>query len=116
MARIGKRIGDATKSELKGLVMSEWDRKNIAYLISFYEKAFPGVIKQVAEEARRDVVDERKLKFAAKKKDSINMNRRMAIPSGLMRELKRGYPAIISDKRQFEQFLRWFPIFDLHKK
>jgi hypothetical protein len=92
--------------------MSEWDRKNIAFLISFYEKAFPGVIKQVAQEARRDIIAERKLRYG-KPKSAIDWHRRMAIPEGLMNELRRSYPALIVDKGQFEQFLKWFSQFDL---
>lgn len=110
---IGKRVGDATKLELKGQPLSDWDIKNITYLIAFYEKAFPGVINYHAKEAFSEV--EPILKQKTIKKSELNLSRRMSIPQGLWVELKRGYPAIIHEP-QFSQFLRAFPIFDLHRK
>lgn len=112
---IGKRIDDAERKDLKGLPLSQWDLKNIAYLISFFEKAYPGVISRVAREARQDIIKDRKLKAAEDSSHKLNYARRMAIPNGLLQELKRGYPAIIVDNRQFEQFLKAFPQFDLYQ-
>lgn len=93
--------------------MDDWDRKNIRSMIEFYRKAFPGVIESVAAQARKET-----LAIARKKtqKDSLNFTRRLAIPSGLLQALKEGYPALIVDKRQFEQFLLWFPEFDVLKR
>lgn len=110
MGELGKRLDTAQRKDLKGLQMSDWDRKNIGHLIDFYEKAYPGVIAQVAHEARLDTVDETQFN---KPTDKFKISRRMAIPEGLLLELKRAYPSIIIDKRQLNQFLRWYPQFDL---
>lgn len=115
MGQLGKRLDSADRKDLKGLLMSEWDRQNIGFLIAFYERAFPGVINAVIKEASKDLLTSRQIRYAAKKQE-IGWTRRLAIPSGLLQELKRAYPAIIVDKGQFEQFLRWFPQFDLWKK
>lgn len=114
MAQFGKRVAKADKKDLKGLEMSEWDRKNIQSLINFFEKAYPGYINHFVKQARKEV--EPIKAQASWKKSDLNFSKRAAIPEELLMELKRGYPAIISDTRQFNQFLRWFPIFDLHNK
>lgn len=114
MAQFGKRVATADKSELKGLPLSDWDIKNIARLINLYSKAFPGYIEHHARQAAKEV--ESISKQSTFKKSELNFSKRMSMPQELLRELKRAYPAIISDKRQFEQFLRSFPQFDLHKK
>lgn len=104
---------EVQRKTLKGLKLTDWDRKNIAYTINFFEKAFPGVIKQIADQARKEIVDIARQKTV---KNDLNFNRRMAIPDGLWRAIKEQYPAIMVDDRQFEQFLKWFPVFDLKKR
>lgn len=112
MKRIGKQVADATKQELKGRLMSEWDRKNLAFLISLYERAYPGYIRNFIKQSRKEVVEDKRFskEYA---KGNFAMSRRISIPLDLLTEIKRGYPAIISDKGQMEQFLAWFPQFDL---
>lgn len=114
MKRIGKRVAEAERKDLKGLLMSEWDRKNLQFLINFYEKAYPGLIAYHAAQARKEV--EPILKQKTAKQSELNLSKRMSMPKDLLIEIKRGYPNIISDKGQFEQFLKWFPVFDLWVK
>lgn len=111
---IGKKVAEADRKDLRGLAMSQWDRKNLSYLIAFFEKAYPGYIDHFVKQARKEVEPIMRQKYW--KKSELNMTKRAAIPQELLLEIKRGYPEIISSKKQFEQFLRWFPIFDLHKK
>jgi len=113
MRRIGKRVAQADRKDLKGL-MSEWDHKNLQYLVAFYEKAYPGVISYHAVQARKEV--EPIMKQKTSKKNDLALSKRMSMPKDLLLEIKRGYPNIISDRGQFEQFLRWFPVFDLWTK
>ena len=94
--------------------MTEEDRKNIARLIDFYEHAFPGEIKRQTDTSRKEVLPYLHQRTMAT--DPHAFERRMTIPSGLWRAIKEGYPAIESDRVQFEQFLKWFPIFDLRRK
>lgn len=98
---------EVLRKDLKGLKLDELDRKNIQYTIDFFEKAFPGVIAQHAKDGRAETL------AAIKKNDGLNFTRRMAIPEGLWVDLKRQYPSIMVDTKQFEQFLAWFPIFDM---
>jgi hypothetical protein len=110
---IGKRVGDATKTELKGLALSEWDLKNISYLVNLFDKAYPGYIQHFTSQSFAEV--EPLLKQTTFKKSELNMSRRMSIPRELWNEIKRGYPAILSEP-QFSQFLKRFPMFDLHNR
>lgn len=103
---------EVQRKSLKGLKLTEWDRKNIAYTIAFFERAFPGVIKAVTDQARRETEPITRRKTI---KDDLNFTRRMAIPDGLWGALKEQYPALLVDKRQFEQFLKWFPQFDVKR-
>ncbi len=113
MKRIGKRVGDATKAELRGLSLSEWDIKNIGYLIGFYERAYPGYIRHFIKQSFDEV--EPMLKNSHIKGNALKFSRRMSIPQDLWLEIKRGYPAIAFEP-QFSQFLKAFPQFDLHRK
>jgi len=116
MARIkSRKLGDAERKDLKGLKMSEWDRQNIAKLIRFYDLAFPGVRKQVIKEGRDEVLSQHQVQ-KSRKVGGLDLTRRAAIPEGLLQALKEGYPSIIVDRNQFEQFLRWFPEHDLWRK
>lgn len=104
---------DIKRKDLKGLSLSEWDRKNLEYLIEFYRKAFPGVIEEVVATARAETQAVARQK--SWKADELNFNRRMAIPNGLWQRIKEGYPSIMVDTKQFEQFLKWFKEFDLKR-
>lgn len=95
----------------KGMLPDADDKKNIQRLIKQFETAFPGQIAWVRKDAMTDIVEQRKLKFVAKK--GTDFERRMSMPQALLLELRKAYPTIITDKRQFEWFLKNFPIFDL---
>lgn len=106
-----RRNAVASRKDVSGLTMSEWDRQNITRLINFFEKAYPGVIDYVVNDAKKDILP--KTSWQSAKKSDFNLHRRAAMPEGLLAALKEGYPAIVTDRTQFEQFLKWFPRFDL---
>jgi hypothetical protein len=116
MKQIGRKVADATRADVKGLPLSDWDIKNIGYLINFYERAYPGYITHFIEQARQEVEPIVKQQTVKKGFSDLNMTKRMAIPQDLLLQIKRGYPAIIVDPVQFNQFLKAYPIFDLHRK
>lgn len=97
------------KQQLKGLMPDTADKKNITQAIMNYEKAKPGEIAQCILQARTETKRERLLKNTKQK----GVTFRLAMPLGLSNYLKQNYPTLISDKGQFEWFLRNFPDFDL---
>ena len=111
MKKLESNPDSIQRKDIKGLKLTDWDRKNIAYCIEFYRKAFPGVIEEIANQARLETVAISKQK--SWKSGPLNFTRRLAMPAGLLQRLKEAYPALIVDKGQFEQFLRWFPEFDV---
>lgn len=112
MAREVRATG-IKKGDLTGLRLDEADHRNLQNLMRLYEKAFPGQIAWIAKDSRRDIVVERKLRGA---KATKGVQRRVSMPKDFYTELKDGYPAIFSDKNQMEQFLKWFPVFDMEQK
>jgi len=101
----------AGKKDVEGLSLDELDHRNLINLMKFYEHAFPGQIAWLAKDSRKEIIAERKIKGAKQ-----GITRRVSMPRDLYMELKRGYPAIFSDKAQMEKFLKWFPVFDMERK
>ena len=103
---------EVLRKDLKGLKMDDWDRKNIAYTIEFFRRAFPGAIESVVAQGRKETVPLTKEDLAKAMKNPLGI-RRIAIPSGLWAVIKEQYPSIQVDQQQFNQFLKWYPEFDL---
>lgn len=99
--------------QLKGLLPTEWDRKNIQNLLNQYEAAFPGQIAWCTKKSREETSRVRKLNAIAKSAKQPTFERRFSMPQPLLIELKKAYPMIISDRYQFEWFMKNFPGFDL---
>lgn len=95
----------------KGMLPDAEDKKNIQNLIRQFEVAYPGQIDYVRKDAMQEIDQHRKLKFASLKGQKFE--RRLSMPQALLLELKKAYPTIITDKRQFEWFLKNFKQFDL---
>lgn len=112
MSRINDKAG---KSELKGLALDEWDRRNIESLIRVYDETFPYPhvlsIKFQMDDARRSVKADTRLVT----KNNLDLRKAASLPTPLHQQLIKGYPTILSDSKQFKQFLKWFPVFDLSK-
>ena len=105
---------DVLRKDLKGQKMTEWDRKNIDYTIKLYKLAYPGMVEGCIKMAREETKE--LLKQRTQKDTELNMVRRFTMPQELLQRLKKMYPALIVDRGQFEQFLSWFPDFDLTKR
>lgn len=116
------------KSELKGLKLTDLDRKNMEYMIKIFKttpfkfhmtdgsiKTWMGKawINYVVKNAHDET--EALAKQKTTKAKDFEMARRFTMPPPLLAMIKQSYPAIISDTRQFETFLRWFPEFDLKR-
>lgn len=114
----------AVKSDLKGLLMTDLDRQNIQNAVNLFKtcnfeialdngKTMTWTGRQwinfVKKDARKDIIKENR------PQSEINFSRRMAMPPPLWTLIKESYPAIMSDMRQFEQLMRWFPEFDIAK-
>lgn len=126
------------KKELKGLKLDDWDRKNIAAAIYLYELDNPpGKIRyeDITDETgktvrwieicnigdylanrRKDLINQRKLHSFS---DHVIRDRpaeiSVSLPPGLDALLRRGYPKLLTDEKQLQQFLKWFPVFNLTK-
>lgn len=129
MKRVAKTNG--TK-DTKGLVPDEWDEKNIRSLIEMWCKVHPrGQIHYLQDpkepkrmwieymnpydhlEYMRGVVkQDRKLSAVMERKnDPVILT--TSLPPSLAAKLHKGYPTLLTDKRQTEWFLRKFPEFKL---
>jgi hypothetical protein len=106
---------EVQRKDIKGLKLTDLDRQNIAYTINFFERAFPGVIRDVTARGRKETIPLTDVELRKAMGTPLGI-RRIAIPSGLWGVIKEQYPAIQVDRRQFEQFLKWFPIFDLLRR
>lgn len=113
--KLTSRPDEVQRKDLKGLKMDDWDRKNIAYTIEFFRKAFPGVIEEVVAQGRKETIPMTGPELKKAMMNPVGI-RRIAIPSGLWQVLKEQYPALQVDPAQFNQFLKWFPEFDLLKR
>ena len=100
------------------------DRRNIAELIKTYDKAFtyphPLSIGVSMELALKEIDNRATTKTIHTSsgssrvvKENAGMTRRMSLPKPFMEKLKQAYPLIITDKGQYEWFLRNFPHLDL---
>jgi hypothetical protein len=104
-----------TKSSLKGKCPDEEDKKNIDELIKTYNLAFPYPHEQslqvcIEEGVKANIRDPKKLKKNAdKNKPSLAIH----LPIPFTIALKRAYPLILSDKVQFDWFLKNYPEFNL---
>lgn len=123
-----KRQESAGKVDLKGLKLTDLDRKNIEYMIKLFKscpftfhlkdglvKTWTGKqwISYLLKQGHSEVDNTARQKTF--KTEDVDMKRALIMPPPLMAMLKESYPAIISDRSQFETFLRWFPEFDLRK-
>ena len=113
--KLTSRPDEVLRKDLKGLKLDDWDRKNMAYTIEFFRRAFPGVIESVCAQGRKETVPLSQVELNKAMLNPLGV-RRIAIPSGLWKVLKEQYPALQVDQRQFNQFLKWFPEFDLLKR
>lgn len=128
-----KKVADAGGAkDTKGLAPDDWDEKNIRNLIEMWCKVHPrGRVRYLQDpkepkriwveylnpydhlEYMRSVVkQDRKLNTAMQRKtDTIVLT--TSLPPGLADKLHRGYPTLLTDKRQTAWFLRKFPEFKL---
>lgn len=92
----------------------EWDKKNISIIIRKFENnpATRGQIAYFLGQARQERQEVRELKFVKDNKQ-LNFKRRLVMPSALLDEIKAAYPAMFRDQKQFEWFLRNFPMFNV---
>ena len=100
---------------LKGMLPDIEDKRNIQRLIEQYEAAFPGQLAWCIKQSRKEVSQQRKLQAVAEAANKPAFNRRLSMPQPFLLELKKAYPMILVDRRQFEWFLKNFPQFDLSK-
>lgn len=105
-------ISDMDTKQLKGLMPDASDKKNITQAIRNYEQTHPGEIAHCILQARKETVRDTN-KRTTKLKDGPVF--RLAMPLGLSQYLKQNYPTLITDKGQFEWFLKNFSDFDLTK-
>lgn len=133
-----KVMAKATKRDTKGLFLDSWDRKNIAAAIDLYTKVNPpGKVRyeDVTDEhgktvrwieycniddylanRRREMVALRNKYKSSKGISDEVAHISMSMPPALWAVLQRGYPALLTDRYQQEQFLKWFPQFSMTKE
>jgi hypothetical protein len=123
--KVHHELGD-TKAT-KGLTPDEYDEKNIRNLIEMWNKVHPrgkyqylqdpGDPKKIyieylniydhIEYMRSVVKQDRVIKTASKKGDPIRLA--TSLPPAFAAQLRKGYPTLLTDKKQTEWFLRKFP-------
>jgi hypothetical protein len=105
-------------SEIVGMP-DAFDKKNIQSLIRAYEATFPGKIKHIVDEERREEHEQGHGgtfdPYLMKNKAS-EMRKVIVMPAELVQELKTGYPTIFTDKNHFAWFVRNFPQFRVADK
>lgn len=96
-----------------------FDKKNIQSLINAYEATFPGRIKTLIDEERKDEADNGHNgvfdPYLLKNKGS-DMRKVLVIPAELAQELKTGYPTLFTDRNHFAWFVKNFPQFRVADK
>jgi hypothetical protein len=124
-----KREAFASKSDLKGLKLTDLDRKNMEFMIKLF-KTTPFVfhlkdgssitwsgrqwINYLLKQGHGEV--DQTARQVTWKKGEFDMQRSFTMPPPLLAMIKESYPSIISDTVHFNTFLKWFPEFDLRNK
>lgn len=105
-------------SEVVGMP-DAFDKKNIMTLIQTYEQTFPGKIKYLVEEEKREEREQGHGgtfdPYLMKNKGS-EMRKVIVMPAELVQELKTGYPTLFSDRTHFQWFVTNFPMFRVADK
>lgn len=120
-----KRNDIGSKSDLQGLRLDDWDKKNLENMIKLFKSCpftftktdktkFTWTGKQwinwCIKDARKGIDNNQ-----STKKNEFNIKKSLSLPPPLMTMLKEAYPAILSDPIQFNTFLKWFPELDLRR-
>lgn len=103
------------KSDLRGQLPDEWDKKNIDEYIKTYNTAFPYPHEQSLQMA---LEEGEKIILKRKRKSRLGIAPSLAIhlPIPFTIGLRKAYPVIFSDKGQFDWFIKNYPEFNLNKK
>lgn len=123
-----KRNDTGSKSDLKGLTLDEWDKKNLENMLKLF-KSCPFTftrangtkftwtgrqwINWCIKDARKSIDNTAEQK--SWKKNEMDIRKSLSLPPPLMTMLKEAYPALLSDSVQFNTFLKWFPELRLDK-